>query len=135
MTIHIFKNSPKRPTAKWSIYLQRYRQGVSFNYKGEHHALVRFRHSGTRGIVLNEDERFAVAIVLRDWIHTRPELKQCDRGSDTCDDWPLAFEIRNLVANRLEEMQRQVPAQDMIRWVRVGMFERKLRSLPWMMRS
>lgn len=38
-----------------------------------------------------------IAGVLRDWIHETP-LSQCNMGSDTCDDWPLA----NGVAARIE---------------------------------
>ncbi len=48
-----------------------------------------------------DDERFAVAEALRDWIHKQP-FSQCNMGADTCPDWPLAFEIRDVALGALE---------------------------------
>lgn len=48
----------------------------------------------------SDDERFAVACALRDWIHGQ-SFSQCGPGVDTCPDWPLAFEIRDVALARL----------------------------------
>lgn len=52
-----------------------------------------------------EDERFAVAVALRDWIHKQP-FSQCGVSADTCPDWPLAFEIRNVALDTLARVRK-----------------------------
>lgn len=47
------------------------------------------------------DERFEVAAAIRDWIHEQP-WSLCNMGSDTCPDWRLAYEIRDLALAPLE---------------------------------
>jgi hypothetical protein len=44
--------------------------------------------------------RGRIAGALRDWLHESP-LNQCDAGSDTCDTWPLAYELTDLVLRAL----------------------------------
>lgn len=45
---------------------------------------------------LTPQERGRVQKALRDWLHETP-LSRCDGGSDTCDTWPLAYEVADLV--------------------------------------
>lgn len=37
-----------------------------------------------------------LATFLRDWIHETP-LCLCDRGADTCPDWPLAHALAEAI--------------------------------------
>lgn len=43
-----------------------------------------------------QHERSVIAEVLRDWLHETP-MSQCDRGSDTCGTWPLAYEVADKI--------------------------------------
>jgi hypothetical protein len=38
---------------------------------------------------------------LRDVIHEKP-FSKCTMGSDTCDDWPLAYELADVVVRGLD---------------------------------
>jgi hypothetical protein len=46
------------------------------------------------------DARFAVSSALRDWIHGTA-LSECNAGADTCPDWPLAAEVRDIAFEAL----------------------------------
>lgn len=52
----------------------------------------------------SEAQRTQIAGVLRDWIHETP-MSQCDAGSDTCPDWPLAYEVADRVCAALREQE------------------------------
>lgn len=49
---------------------------------------------------ITDDERFAVASALRDWLHRQP-FSECNMGCDTCADWPRAKEIRDVALDAL----------------------------------
>jgi hypothetical protein len=40
--------------------------------------------------------RERLATIFRDWIHKQP-FSQCSIGADTCPDWPMAYELADLI--------------------------------------
>ena len=57
-------------------------------------------------MIFDEYERFAVASALRDWIHEQ-SFSQCGIGSDTCPDWPMAKEIRDVALQALSDYKER----------------------------
>lgn len=57
------------------------------------------------GAGFTEDERFAVASAIRDWIHEQP-WSECGPWADTCPDWPKAFEIRDVALEALDRAMK-----------------------------
>lgn len=45
-------------------------------------------------------ERTIIAGVLRDWIHETP-MSECGIGSDTCEDWTLAYAVADKIIDAL----------------------------------
>lgn len=45
--------------------------------------------------------KYAVAGVVRDWIHETP-LSLCGPGADECPDWPKANELADLIVTELD---------------------------------
>lgn len=43
-----------------------------------------------------EKARWAAASAIRDWIHEKPFSICASTNMDTCPDWPMAFEIRDV---------------------------------------
>ena len=41
-------------------------------------------------------ERERLAGIFRDWIHEQP-FSRCNASCDTCPDWPMAYELADLV--------------------------------------
>ena len=62
---------------------------------------ARLRKETARADLMNKDVRFKVAGAIRDWIHGQP-FSQCGPGVDTCPDWSLAFEIRDVALAALD---------------------------------
>jgi hypothetical protein len=63
--------------------------------------------------VFSDDQRFEVATAIRDWIHEQ-SFSQCNAGSDTCPDWPMAYEIRDIALGALSTFDlTELTAQDL----------------------
>jgi hypothetical protein len=58
-------------------------------------------------MIFDDDEKFVVAAALRDWIHEQP-FSQCGIGSDTCPDWPMAKEIRDVALQALSDYKERL---------------------------
>lgn len=52
------------------------------------------------GQIGRSNRNHAIAMVVRDWIHEQP-WSQCGLGSDTCPDWPKAYELADLIEAKL----------------------------------
>jgi hypothetical protein len=57
-------------------------------------------------VEVSDSDRSAIALALRDWMHEQPSLNQCNGSSDTCDTWPLAYEVRDHIVRYLERAER-----------------------------